>query len=498
MLGTIYYSAEIQELERNAFAAGVDNAELMRKAGAGVAGKILAEERSPGICIVFAGKGNNGGDAFVAALHLHAAGWQIWVRLLAPVEALSPTAAEPWRDLAPKAVLQPEPITSLPPQTRVILLDGILGVGARAPLHDGVRHLVEELNRLRERFSARVYAIDIPTGVTDEAVDEGSVRADATLTITFPKTALVRDDATDFVGRIDVVDLPELAQRADPEAARNRPLVSYPQNLRELAPLRHFESHKGNYGRVGIVAGSRDYPGAARLCATAAARAGAGLIYLYVLPEAHPLMAVSLPPEIIIKTVETYASVVHERLDALGLGPGLGHERATELLDLIQHFPGPMVVDADGLNLIVREKPDPHILAHPRLFTPHPGEMARLWPTEGKTRAEIVQEYVREMPVTLLLKGARTVIGQAGKALAYNSTGTAGQATGGSGDVLTGVCTALMGRKLTPYDAARLGAWLCGRASELAVGEQSEESMLPTDTIAFLGCAYQDLRGQRK
>jgi NAD(P)H-hydrate epimerase len=124
--------------------------------------------------------------------------------------------------------------------------------------------------------------------------------------------------------------------------------------------------------------------------------------------------------------------------------------------------------------------------------------MARLWATEGKTRAEIVQEYVHEMPVALLLKGARTVIGQAGKTLAYNSTGTAGQATGGSGDVLTGVCTALLGRKLTPYDAARLGAWLCGRASELALGEQSEESMLPTDTIAFLGRAYQDVRGQRR
>lgn len=497
MLGTIYSSAEIQELERNAFAAGVNNEELMRKAGAGVAGRILAEERSPGICIVFAGKGNNGGDAFVAGLHLHAAGWQIWVRLLAPVEALSPTAAKPWHDLAPEAVLQPEPITALPPQTRVILLDGILGVGARGSLHGEVRRLVSELNVLRERFSARVYAIDIPTGVTDEAVDEGSVRADVTLTITFPKTALVRDDATDFVGRIEVVELPELARRADPEGARNRPLVSYPENLRELAPLRHFESHKGDYGRVGIVAGSRDYPGAARLCATAAVRAGAGLIYLYVLPEAHPLMAVSLPPEIIIKTVETYASIVHERLDAIGLGPGLGHERGTELLDLIQNFPGPMVVDADGLNLIAREKIDPHTLAHPRLFTPHPGEMARLWPTEGKTRAQIVQEYVREMPVTLLLKGARTVIGQAGKALAYNPTGTPGQATGGSGDVLTGVCTALMGRKLAPYDAARLGAWLCGRASELALGEHSEESMLPTDTIAFLGSAYQDLRGQR-
>ena len=208
-------------------------------------------------------------------------------------------------------------------------------------------------------------------------------------------------------------------------------------------------------------------------------------------------MAVSLPPEIIIKSVDTYASILHERLDALGLGPGLGDERGPELLDLIRNLPAPMVVDADGLNLIAREKLDARAFTHPRLLTPHPGEMARLWPTEDKTRAEIVTEYVAEMPVTLLLKGARTIVGQAGKPLVYNSAGTPGQVTGGSGDVLTGVCAALLARRLAPYEAARLAAWLCGRASELALDNQSEESMLPTDTIACLGRAYQELRGHR-
>jgi hydroxyethylthiazole kinase-like uncharacterized protein yjeF len=494
MLGSLYSAAEIQALEKKAFGEGVDGEALMDHAGAAMARLIRREEPTPGLCVVFAGHGHNAGDAFVAAAHLEATGWDTWVRTLGSVEKMSPLASKKSQGLSTRARRLPDPLTSLPAQVPVILVDGLLGIGTRPPLREDVRRLTRELNHLRREFNARVYAVDVPTGVTDEGIDEDSVRADLTLTVTFPKTALLRDEATDHVGRLRIVDLAELAERADP--APTRPFVSYPENLRTLAPLRHFDSHKGEYGRVGIVAGSRDYPGAARLCATAAARAGAGLINLYVLPEAYPFTAVSLPPEIIIRQVDTYAAIVHDRLDAVGLGPGLGHERGPELLDLIEHFPGPMVVDADGLNLVARAKPDFHRWQHPRLFTPHPGEMARLWPTEGKSRAEILTEFTTEYPVTLLLKGSRTAIGQNGRPLAYNSTGTPGQATGGSGDVLTGVCAALMARQLSCYDAARLGAWLCGRASELAVRHQSEESMLPSDTIACLGQAYQDLRSR--
>jgi NAD(P)H-hydrate repair Nnr-like enzyme with NAD(P)H-hydrate dehydratase domain len=128
------------------------------------------------------------------------------------------------------------------------------------------------------------------------------------------------------------------------------------------------------------------------------------------------------------------------------------------------------------------------------LLTPHPGEMSRLWATSGKSRIEIVREFTTEFSSALLLKGSRTLVGQSGRPMAFNSTGTPGLATGGSGDVLTGVCAAFLGRKIPVYEAGRLGAWICGRAGELAVSRSSEEAMLPSDLFSTLGSAFRQLR----
>jgi NAD(P)H-hydrate epimerase len=155
-----------------------------------------------------------------------------------------------------------------------------------------------------------------------------------------------------------------------------------------------------------------------------------------------------------------------------------------------------MVVDADALNIVSHQVDTLAKLSGPRLLTPHPGEMKRLWPREASSRTEIVRAFTNQFEVTLLLKGARTLVGQKGKPLSYNSTGTPGMATGGSGDVLTGVCSALLGQHLEPYDAARVGAWLCGRAAELALETESEESLLPSDSLRYLGQAFKELHEQ--
>ena len=165
-----------------------------------------------------------------------------------------------------------------------------------------------------------------------------------------------------------------------------------------------------------------------------------------------------------------------------------------EILDVVTEFAGPMVVDADALNALSTAVGKLHQCAGPRLLTPHPGEMSRLWATSGKSRIEIVREFTSEFPSALLLKGSRTLIGQSGKPMAYNSTGSPGLATGGSGDVLTGVCAAFLGRRIPPYEAGRLGAWICGKAAEIAVAHSSEESMLPSDLFTYLGSAFRYLR----
>jgi NAD(P)H-hydrate epimerase len=155
-----------------------------------------------------------------------------------------------------------------------------------------------------------------------------------------------------------------------------------------------------------------------------------------------------------------------------------------------------MVIDADAISILSGKVDILKRSPGPRLLTPHPGEMQRLFESGKMSRAGIARNFCEQFPVTLLLKGSRTIVGERSRPLSYNPTGNPGMATGGMGDVLTGVCAALMGRGLTPYDAGRAGAWVCGRAAEMAIfGDgQSEESLLPRDVLSHLGSAFNELR----
>ena len=201
-----------------------------------------------------------------------------------------------------------------------VILDGLLGLGSRSGLNAPLKALTREINALRLKSNATVYAVDLPTGLGEESIDPDAVVADFTLTIGFAKTALFRDEATNFVGRIQVIDLPELTSRSPKEPART--ILSGAANLREFVPRRLFDSHKGDFGRVGIVAGSRGLVGASVLCSEAAARAGGGLISLYVPEEIYSLVVSKVTPEIMVKPTRDFRSVLDERLDALGIGPG--------------------------------------------------------------------------------------------------------------------------------------------------------------------------------
>jgi len=198
-----------------------------------------------------------------------------------------------------------------------------------------------------------------------------------------------------------------------------------------------------------------------------------------------------------VKSVSSYLDVLKEDLDALAIGPGLGTSHAAEVRQIAERATQPMVIDADALNILATNI---HIIgrcAGPRLLTPHPGEMTRLDPRASeRSRRETVEAFTTRWPHVLLLKGARTLIGQQERPLSYNSTGSPGMATGGMGDVLTGVCAALAGQGLPLYEAARIGAWLCGRAAEIAIntGGDSEESLTPTVLLEHLGRAFNDLR----
>jgi NAD(P)H-hydrate epimerase len=196
-----------------------------------------------------------------------------------------------------------------------------------------------------------------------------------------------------------------------------------------------------------------------------------------------------------VKATRSYRELADEKIDVWALGPGLGKANATRIRDLIVNARPPMVVDADGLNILAEEIEVLKRCRGPRLLTPHPGEMKRLFDSGKMSRAGIARNFCEQFPVTLLLKGARTIVAQRGEPLSFNTTGNPGMATGGMGDVLTGVCAGLIGQDLSLYDAARLGAWLCGRAAEIAIfhGGASEQSLLPSDVLGNLGAAFGSL-----
>ncbi|HEY2124857.1 MAG TPA: NAD(P)H-hydrate dehydratase, partial [Chthoniobacterales bacterium] len=373
--------------------------------------------------------------------------------------------------------------------------DGLLGLGSNELLREAIRSATKEINRVRREEDAFIVAVDLPTGLngdTGETDPEDWVQADFTITIGFAKHGLIVDSSLDVVGRLEVVSLPDLVV---PETASNEILATR-DSLRGLLPRRKFSSFKNQLGRIGILAGSEGFIGAAIMTTEGALRAGAGLVELFVPRELYSVMAPIAPAEAMVRPYRAIKELLDHKPDVWAVGPGLGTERASDILKFIDQAQQPMVIDADALN-ILSSKPDTLKRSpSPRLLTPHPGEMQRLFDSGKMSRAGTARNFCEQFPVTLLLKGSRTIVAERTRPLSYNSTGNPGMATGGMGDVLTGVCAGLMGRKLGLYDAARVGAWACGRAAEISIfhGGQSEESLLPRNVLAHLGAAFNELR----
>ncbi len=504
--------SEMRAVEEAVFAGGVTAETLMDAVGRRVAEHV--EDTLPTMCspvLVYAGKGNNAGDALVAAADLGKRRFcDVLLRLTQddPGELAGKKLGALPLDDFPRYTAEQARAIRLRIGGRLIIIDGLLGIGAKGELRNPIRSAAREINELRRTRGAYVIAIDAPTGLDAEtgAADPDAVIADETLTVGFPKIGLLTDSAANFVGRLHVIDLPEFAAGAKqaPDAPA-RGTVTTPASLAGLLPPRPHESNKGMYGRVGILAGSVGATGAAVMCAHACARAGAGLITLLAHPDIYPVVAAAASSEVMVRPLASPTDALDMDFDVLALGPGLGKQNAEKVRALIERWPRPMIVDADGLNALSQDAGLLKCAAGPRLLTPHPGEMKRLSKGDAvarggvfndhASRAEIVRGFTDRYPVTLLLKGARTLVGEKGRPLAYNSTGNAGMATGGIGDVLTGICAALAGQKLSLFDAARCAAWLHGRAADLCVcgGPESQESLLPTDLFKYFGAAFREL-----
>jgi NAD(P)H-hydrate epimerase len=489
--------SQIQELERVAFQEGIEPASLMEEAGEGIARVIEQFFLVPRTAIIYCGKGHNAGDALVAARFLARNDWKIFVRLAFPKNEMALLSRAHLEELeehygVPISNIMPwEPQHT--PQGALIVLDGLLGIGAKGDPAHPIQEAIEEINMLRSQRGAFVVGIDLPSGLdgTTGIPSPCSVQADLTITIGAAKTGLVADSATNQVGRLAVIPLSQLKIGHVSSSA-----LILPEGLKDLLSPRSFNVHKGCFGHVGILAGSPGLLGAARLASRAALHAGAGLVTLYALPEIYEMLAVSSSPEVMVKPIQKYSDLFEEPLSALGIGPGLGSKHHHEILEIIEKIPVPCLVDADALNALASDPSRLLKCPKPRLLTPHPGEMERLFPAKERSRAHWAEDFVEQYPVTLLLKGARTLIAQSTEPLLYNTTGHPGMSSGGMGDVLTGIATALLAAGHSCRNAAQLAAWLSGRSAEIAIhsSKVSVESLVASSVIDHLGMAFESIR----
>src|SRR6059058_2802228 len=318
--------------EESAVARGVTIETLMDRSGAGVVCAVRQFFPKPARCLVFAGKGHNGGDALVAAEQLQRIGWKIDVRLPFAEEDCSELTQKKLKTLRDAATKSADTIER---GTHLIILDGLLGTGAKSFLREPLRTTARDINRLRREENAFVFAVDLPTGLDADSGEndpEDAVVADFTVTIGFAKHGLIVDSALNFVGRIQIVPLPGLS----PEAGAPNELAASPYSLSPLLPRRRFSAYKNEFGRIGVVAGSKGFVGAALMTTAGALRAGAGLVEVFVPEEIYEIAASAAPVEAMVKPVRKYRDLLEEKIDVWSLGPGIGKSYATEILELIE------------------------------------------------------------------------------------------------------------------------------------------------------------------
>jgi hydroxyethylthiazole kinase-like uncharacterized protein yjeF len=490
------------------------------------AGKSVAEfihSRFPDMAqrrvIVLCGKGNNGGDGFVAARYLRTMGAKPFVYLIGDAAELKSDAAsnlKRWKAIG-KLYLDKATVKGgwAPFASECLIVDALLGTGARPPLQGKLREVIAAING-RDKGSI-VVSVDIPSGLNADTGETlgAAVLADYTVTFTAPKLGLFLASGARHTGRLIVRELGsprELIEEAGKSAIR----WSEPHEFTAFSAPRDVEGHKGDYGHALIVAGSVGKSGAAVLASWAALRAGPGLVTVATPQPALPLVAARVPEVMTEPLAATKSGTISEHClegnlfenllkgkAALAIGPGLTTQAETQSFvrrAVKKHGAVPVILDADGLNAFAGATSELRASGELICLTPHPGEMARL---RGCTsaevqarRVELAREAAAEWNAVVILKGHGTVTASPTGDAYINSTGNPGMATAGTGDVLTGILTGLTaqyGKGLDYSGYARLlsfGVYLHGLAGDIAYAESGEAPLMASDLIQAIPRAY--------
>jgi NAD(P)H-hydrate epimerase len=486
---------------------GVSIGTLMENAGQALAehAEACATTRR---AVVFAGPGNNGGDGFVAARLLRERGLHVEVTAVAPTARMTGIARDNlqrWQVLG--TVLEDGTFPEL--QAGDVAVDAIFGTGLKRAPEGRPAAAIAWINDRRAR-GCTVIAADLPSGLdSDTGLTPGAcVQADLSVTFAALKRGLCQEPGASLAGRIVVADIgiPQEAYASLPGPSTE--LLEEGQ-MRALFTPRPAASFKNDYGHLLVVAGSWDKSGAAALVVRGALRAGAGLVTLQSRPAAIARVVMGTPEVMSLALPGAHhgplglSDLPHlleglQQKTALAAGPGIprGPETAALLGGVLKEFPGPVVLDADALNAVAEQPEILHSIAGRGVITPHPGEMARLTKTSSaqvqSDRFGTAQRFAREYGVTVLLKGAKTVIGDPDGALWVVPTGNPGLAKGGTGDVLCGIVGGLLAQRLSPSAAARAGAYLHGLAADRLTSRRGQRGILASDLPEELGSIWAD------
>ncbi len=496
---------EMREIDRQTIEEiGILGVVLMENAGSAVVRAI--HRHFPGCQRVgiVVGKGNNGGDGLVVARQLALAGQSVQIFLVSPPDGFTGDALTNLQiarnlDLPIVQILSEGDLDQLESQIALcdLIVDSIFGTGLRGGVRGYIADVIEYINATERP----IVSIDLPSGLeADTGMAEGAcVQATCTVTMGLPKRGLLIHPGATLTGQLEVAEIGFPPSVIDAQNIQVN--WTQPADAAQWIPPRYTHSHKGTYGRVFVVAASTGMTGAAALTSEGALRVGAGLVTLGIPKSLNPILEMKLTEVMTLPLPETTEGAL--ALDAksqildfveptnsvLAIGPGLSQQPETVALvdSLVRESERPTVIDADGLNALSKSKALLSSLSPETVLTPHPGEMTRLIGGTvvelERDRIGIAQRFVQAHNITLVLKGAPTVTAGGNGEVWINSTGNPGMATGGMGDVLTGIIAGLMAQKLSSYDAAVLGVYLHGLAGDIAVESVGLHGLMAGDVL---------------
>ena len=501
----IFTSAQIKELDKFTIEnEPISSLSLMERAAQTMTRSITELWGTATPIVVFAGPGNNGGDALAIARLLADRGYQVTVYLFNISGHLSPDCAANKRQLEEnKHIEQFFEVTQEfdPPvlDEQTLVIDGLFGSGLNKPLAGGFASLVKYINA----SPSKIVSIDTPSGLMAEDntynIKANIIRAYLTLTLQQPKLSFLFAENQQFIGQLRILDI-RLSQEGIQKMDASYTIIEESDIRNSLLPRSPY-AHKGQMGNALLIAGSYCMAGAAVLAAKACLRSGVGKLTVSSPKRNIPVLQQAVP-EAVIKTgtEETIfaESIDTEEYNALGIGPGLGQSEQTAiaLIAQLRRTQCPMIADADAINILANHRAWMQQLPKGIILTPHPKEFDRLEGHSADSYERLTKacNLAERLQGIVILKGHYTAICMADGHVMFNPTGNAGMATAGSGDVLTGIITGLLARGYQPKEACMVGVYLHGLAGDLAAAELGEESLLASDIIQYLPRAFKRLK----